>query len=192
MNTELNITTAQTDEQLQGILLLQKQNLVSGLNDSEKKAEGFVTLEHNLDLLRVMAAHSPQFIALHQGKVVAYALTLAPELRTQFPLLEPMYRELQKLKYRDKLIPPERFMAAGQTCIAKEYRGTGLLPRLYQTMQQHLQNNYEGCISEIAERNTRSVHAHEKAGFRSIHAYHDGEQVWHIVLLDWTDKNNRL
>lgn len=189
MYEDLIITTAETEEQLQGILDLQKQNLVTELAEDEKKAEGFVTLKHDLDLLRRMAAHSPQVIALHKGQVVAYALTLSPVLRNEIPLLAPMYDELSRLHYKDRPVSPERFMGAGQTCIAKDHRGRGLLPALYRSIRGHLQATYEGCISEIAEKNTRSMHAHEKAGFRSIHSYHDGEQVWHIVLLDWTDEN---
>lgn len=187
MYEDLIITTAETEEQLQGILDLQKQNLVTELAEEEKQAEGFVTLKHDLDLLRRMAAHSPQVIVLHNGKVVAYALTLSPVLRNEIPLLAPMYEELRGLKYKDRPVPPERFMGAGQTCIGKEYRGLGLLPALYNTMRTYLYTDFEGCISEIAEKNTRSMHAHEKAGFRSIHSYHDGEQIWHIVVLDWQE-----
>jgi hypothetical protein len=54
-------------------------------------------------------------------------------------------------------------------------------------MAEAYRNRYDFTVTEIAERNTRSIRAHERVGFRTLHTYHDerAAEVWRVVVLDF-------
>ncbi|MEO6037302.1 MAG: GNAT family N-acetyltransferase, partial [Saprospiraceae bacterium] len=65
------------------------------------------------------------------------------------------------------------------------YRGQGIFDGLYRKMQVVCASDYDFTVTEIAARNTRSLRAHERVGFETLHVYDDpltGE-TWHVVGL---------
>jgi L-amino acid N-acyltransferase YncA len=75
----------------------------------------------------------------------------------------------------------------GQICIAEGYRGRGIFDGLYRTMAATYRDRYDVAVTEVAARNPRSLRAHARAGFRTMHVYPDattGEE-WHIIALDF-------
>ena len=66
-------TTASTTEELLQILSLQRMNLKSSISAEEMNQEGFVTVEHDLDLLKRMNNACPHIIAKEDEKIVAYS-----------------------------------------------------------------------------------------------------------------------
>ena len=54
-----------------------------------------------------------------------------------------------------------------------------------------LMNTYRGhydfTVTEVAERNTRSLRAHERVGFQTLHTYPDAlaGEVWRVIVLDF-------
>jgi hypothetical protein len=74
----------------------------------------------------------------------------------------------------------------GQICVAAGYRGTGIFDGLYRTMAEQYGDRFDFTVTEVAARNTRSLRAHARAGFETLHVYRDatsGEQ-WHVIVLD--------
>jgi RimJ/RimL family protein N-acetyltransferase len=56
---------------------------------------------------------------------------------------------------------------------------------LYDKHKEAYGNQYDFIVTEIATRNTRSIRAHEKIGFKTIHQFTDATDDWDIVLWDW-------
>jgi RimJ/RimL family protein N-acetyltransferase len=56
---------------------------------------------------------------------------------------------------------------------------------LYQQHRQLLQHKYDFVITEIATRNTRSMRAHQRLGFTTIHIHRDALDEWAVVIWDW-------
>ena len=73
----------------------------------------------------------------------------------------------------------------GQICVAREYRGLGLVKQLYQQHRACYGNQYDFLLTEVATRNQRSLRAHEKLGFHAIHTYHDAMDEWQVIIWDW-------
>jgi hypothetical protein len=76
----------------------------------------------------------------------------------------------------------------GQICIADGYRGRGIFDGLYRAMAGAYRDRYDFTVTEVAARNTRSLRAHARAGFRTLQVYADtttGEE-WHVIVLDFT------
>ena len=175
-----------TTQDLQQILHLQNENLVQNIDETEIQSQGFVTLHHNLKILEQMHRLAPSVIIKDNDKVVAYALTMLPECRQLMPDLEPMFSLLDKLSWKDKPLTDYSFYVMGQICVAKQYRGQGLFDKLYAHHKKIYQPQFKLFITEIATRNHRSIRAHERVGFKTIHTHRDELDEWVVVAWDWS------
>ena len=178
------ITIASTDQHFEEILALQRRYHLNALSVEVQSIEGFVFVQHTLPLLRRMAAQSPQAIALSEGHVVGYCLSLPVSLQAEVPSLGPMFQHFSECVYRGQPLSASRFVVGGQVCVDREHRGKGLLGRLYDQIRLSVAQNCDLCVTEIATRNRVSVRAHERMGFEIISAYSDPPEDWVIVAWD--------
>lgn len=179
-------TLATTIEDLRQILELQRQNLITHLDQSEIQSQGFVTLQHSLKTLQQMHELAPSVVIKDNSKVVAYALTMLKECRRIIPDLEPMFGLFDSLAWNDRSLNSYSFYVMGQVCIHKDYRGKGLFEQLYLYHKKIYSPKFELFLTEIATRNHRSLRAHEKVGFKTIHIHHDNLDEWAVVGWDWS------
>ena len=178
-------TLVSSGDELKQILQLQKENLRLHITEAEMKSQGFVTIHHDLNALRLMHELAPSVIIRDQNSVVAYALTMLRECRQLTPDLEPMFALLDQLSWNNKSLNDYRFYVMGQVCIAKNYRGQGLFDELFRHHKKIYQSRFELFITEIATRNVRSMRAHERVGFKTIHVHRDELDEWAVVGWDW-------
>ena len=181
----LYATVTTTVEELQQILQLQQENFIENIDESEIRSQGFVTVHHDLATLKRMHSLAPNVIIKDGETVVGYALTMLQECRQFIPALEPMFSQFGKLSWENKPLNSYRFYVMGQVCIAKAYRGKGLFEQLYEHHKKIYQNQFDLFVTEIAVRNPRSLRAHEKVGFKTIHTHRDALDEWVIVAWDW-------
>lgn len=175
---------ASTDQHFEQILQLQRRNLFTEISEEEQAQQGFVFAEHTVPLLKKMAAHLPQVIAVSDGKVVGYNLAMTAFMKDEIPSLEPMFTQFERDEYKGRPLTSYKFMVGGQVCVDKDFRGRGLLRRLYHATRDRLPPGYEVCVTEIAARNFPSLEAHKKMGFEVINTYRDGKELWHVVAWD--------
>jgi len=178
-------TLTSTTDELQQILHLQQQNLRQHIDEVEMKSQGFVTLHHDLWVLQQMHELAPTVIIKDNDQVVAYALTMLKECRQLIPDLESMFALLDQLSWNNKPLNDYRFYVMGQVCVARPYRGQGLFDELFRHHKKIYQSQFDLFITEIATRNTRSVRAHERVGFKTIHSHRDELDEWVVVGWDW-------
>ena len=176
---------SQTD--LLGILQLQRQNLAQHLTPEEILQQGFVTVEHNLEDLERMHLAEPSIIAKENNQVIAYVLAMTLQARDHIPILEPMFLMFEQIEYQGKSLLEFPFMMIGQVCVHKQFRGQGVFEKCYAAFEEYFQTRYAFAVTEIAVRNQRSMRAHSRIGFTTLHTYSspDGE-AWQIVAWDWT------
>jgi len=176
--------TASSDEQLEQILRLQRANLFHSMDEEQQARQGFVFAEHTLPLLQEFAAQLPQVIALSDGRVVGYNLAMPITMRQSMPSLVPMFEEFERCEFRGNPLGAYRYMVGGQVCVDREFRGHGLLTRLYHATRDRLPVGYQLCVTEVAARNARGLRAHQKMGFEVVSTYHDGVELWKVVVWD--------
>jgi ribosomal protein S18 acetylase RimI-like enzyme len=174
-----------TTRELEQILQLQEQNLSQFIGAAEMKEQGFVTLHHDLATLEKMHGLAPSVIIKDKDNVVAYALTMLRECRQLVPDLEPMFALFDKLHWNNKALNDYSFYVMGQICVAKSYRGQGFVEQLYHHHREVYQARFDLLLTEIATRNTRSMRAHERIGFSTIHIHRDELDEWAVVGWDW-------
>lgn len=164
---------------LEGILALQRENLRTLVSAEEAALNGFVTVEHTFEVLAQMHALMPSVVARSAGRVVGYALSMAPACRALVPVLEPMFATVEQLPSA-----PSHFYVMGQVCVARSHRGQGLFDAMYRAHRSHFAQRYDALVTEISTRNARSLRAHARVGFRDLTTYMDATDEWRVVVLE--------
>lgn len=175
--------TSNHENELKGILELQKKNLSQNISIEELRSQGFVTVEHDLDLLSRMNTPFQHVIAKDGETVIGYALVMLRKWKKEIPVLVDMFDQIDSVEYQQKILGQARYFIMGQICIDKAYRGQGIFAGLYQEIQKRMKDDFDYIITEIASRNHRSLRAHQKVGFKTIKTYQIGnEEEWVLVL----------
>ena len=179
-------TTATTDEDLLGILRLQKRNLAKNLSVPEASSQGFVTVDHSFTDLKKLNDEEQHQVIKSGNAVVGYLLAMTKNSKDDIPVLVPMFELFDKIVYRGKPISVYEYMVVGQVCIDVNYRGKGLLDESYHAYKTRFSNQYDFAVTEVATANTRSLKAHQRVGFSEVHRYTDvAGTEWSIVLWEW-------
>lgn len=181
----ISFDITRSDLDLLDILALQKANLSSLISPEEASKEGFVTVEHNFELLKKMNSPYPHIVARDGQNIVAYALVMLKEIQTDIPILKPLFEVINQISYDGKVLEDCPFFVMGQVCIDKLYRGRGLFQGMYEEMRNRMKSDFDYIITEISALNQRSLRAHLRVGFEIVHE-HTGEdrEKWHTVLWD--------
>jgi GNAT superfamily N-acetyltransferase len=182
----IEIGLSQDTGDLKQILNLQAANLPQNLREAEIHEQGFVTIHHSLELLTSFQKIEPHLIAKDDNIVVAYILAMTPASSDTIPLLIPMFKVFDEIDMGGHPVSSYTYLVVGQVCVAKDYRGSGLFDQCYEAYREAFQNRYDFVITEISDRNPRSIKAHERVGFKVVHRYpaeKGGE--WVVVLWDW-------
>lgn len=167
------------------IIKLQTANLKHNVVHGTWQTAGFVTVQHDEKLLQEMHATIPHVIALDDGRVVAYALSMARDFAQRIPVLIPMFATIDGLTYEGNLLSDRKYYVMGQICVDADYRGRGIVKEMY-ALHKTLNNaDFDYFITEVSSSNPRSMRAHQKVGFKTIHSYRDATDEWHVLLWDW-------
>jgi len=181
-------TTAKTNEELLQVLELQKNNLPQNLTEEQKATQGFVTVIHSFETLQKMNSIEQSIIAKDNDLVIGYLLAMTRASKNDIPVLIPMFDAFDNVVYNDKKISAYKYIVVGQVCIAEGWRGQGILDNCYAEYRNHFRDKYDFAITEIHITNKRSVNAHKRIGFETVHIYRDpaGDE-WEIVVWEWRE-----
>jgi hypothetical protein len=187
MSHAIEFATVSTEDEVREILELQAGNLRAALTPETMASQGFVTVRHDPSVLLRMNHAAPAIIAKSAGHVVGYALVMPRSFAADVPILNPLFEMLDTLAWKGiSLRGNTRWFVMGQICIATEYRGIGIFDGLYRVMAEKYADRFDFTFTEVAARNTRSLRAHARVGFETLHVYPDataGEE-WHVIALD--------
>ncbi len=182
----VRIKLAQEASELEGILALQRRNLKRFLSETEAEEQGFLIAEYNLAYLRQMHEQCPSVVAVDEGRVVAYALVVTQAVRAGLPFIAALFDEIDRITYQGTSLAGTDYLVVGQLCVDKDYRGQGLVDRLYACFRASLEACHQYGVTDIARANRRSLKAHLKVGFQVVHAIEYEGLTWDVVLWDWS------
>ena len=185
MNPSITIKLATTEVELNQILALQTANHRDNLSAESKKTDGFVTVRHDLGLLKKMNAAAGQVIAKDGNLLVGYALVMPVEFNPLIPVLTPMFEMFDTLSYRGRALNSYKYYVMGQICVAETHRGQGVFQQLYEGHKKFYSGQFEICLTEVSSSNLRSMRAHDKVGFETMHSFEDKTDRWNILAWDW-------
>ncbi|MGZ5189724.1 MAG: N-acetyltransferase family protein [Flavisolibacter sp.] len=178
-------TVITSEDELFQIHQLNLQNLKYNITEVEKNREGFVSWLYSEELLSQMHQLAPSVIVKDGSRVAGYALTTLKESRKFHRDLETMFHHLESVNYNGKSLVDQNFYCMGQICVAREYRGKGIVDMLYQKHKEIYSKQYDFILTEISTSNVRSIRAHDKVGFIKINTYKDSIDEWNVVVWNW-------
>ncbi len=181
-------SSLKTVQELAQVIELQGLNLSTNLDVETQRNQGFVTVQHDPGVLLRMNLEKPSVIAKAGDELAGYALVMPRNFAQEVPVLKPMFELIDTLSWRDMpLAEHPRWFVMGQVCVAEAYRGQGVFDGMYLKMKELYKGEYDFVITEIALRNTRSMRAHERVGFKTFHSYDDPQsgEKWAIVIWEW-------
>jgi ribosomal protein S18 acetylase RimI-like enzyme len=184
---EIQVKQATSAAELLEIIALQEKNHRDYVSIEEGLKNGFVSVKHELTLLEEMNIASPQIIATADKEVIAFALVMLKAFEGRIPVLVPMFKMLKQLYYNHKKLEEYSYYVMGQICIAEKYRSIGLFDKLYLKHKEMNSKKYELCVTEVSSSNFRSLKAHQRVGFKTIHTFKDFTDEWQIMVWDWNN-----
>jgi ribosomal protein S18 acetylase RimI-like enzyme len=164
---------------------LQNQNLRLHISDEVAASEGFLTASYTMEYLQAMNADAPSVIAKAGDEVVGYAMVTTQALRDGHDLMADLFNTIDRTSYGGRLLCESDYVVVGQLCVAKEFRGLGLVQQLYNHFKNCYADRFEYLVTDVAQANIRSLKAHKKSGFQVIDTLTYGGIGWDIVLWDW-------
>ena len=175
------------ESEIPALLDLQKANLKQNLDTQTIDSQGFVSFVYTPEIIKAMMHEEPQIVVKQGNLIIGYALTTTLKCGEKMPLMKPLVEMSKKLHFKDKPLSSMWYYIMGQVCVRAGYRGIGVFDALYKGHKQFLSSEYNCVITEIAGENKRSLAAHSRVGFKTIHQYYDdfSQREWHIVLWDF-------
>ena len=89
------------DSEIRAVLRLQAANHPSALSAEAMASEGFVTVRHDVEVLRRMSQVAPGSVAVAEERVVGYALVMPRTFADDVPILAPLFAMLETLSWKD-------------------------------------------------------------------------------------------
>lgn len=169
---------------IDGVLELQKQYLVSNLTEEEKKS-GFVTTPFSVEQLTYVINNEGLFVAKDNNKIIAYLFAESWDFFSQYPIFEYMISLFPKLTFLDFEINAITSFQYGPICIDKKYRGKGLINLLFEFMRIHIVKRYPLSLTFINKTNVPSYKAHtEKLKWTVIGDFEFNDNNYYILGYD--------
>ncbi|MEN1761107.1 GNAT family acetyltransferase [Anoxynatronum sibiricum] len=159
-------------EDIPGISALQQLYHVSTISDADKP-DGFVTTLFTEEQFRgLIETENGLAIACDGDQVVGYAMAASWDYWSAWPLFQHMIQDLPETEYMGRILSVENSYQYGPICIHKDYRGTEVLPNLYEFSRTQMHKRFPILITFISQTNARSLKAHtEKLGLEIIKTF---------------------
>ena len=173
--------------EIDNLLALQHENLRVNLDNQTVESQGYVSFEYNPTIIQRMMADEPQIIARADNQVVGYALASTIEATKTIEAAIPMLDMIAQLDYKGKPCREQKYYMVGQVCVKAGYRGMGVFDAIYGGHRRAFANRYDFTVTEVAVDNGRSLAAHHRLGFETIHIFFDAlnGKEWHIIAWDF-------
>jgi len=178
-----------TIEDIPAISELQKKYHVTTISE-EDKPDGFVTTLFTEEQFKdLIEKENGLAIACDAGKVVAYAMAASWQYWAQWPLFQYMIEDLPNIKYLDQILSTDNSYQYGPICIDKDYRGSEVLPNVFELSRIQMNKRYPILITFINHTNHRSYNAHvNKLGLDVIKSFEFNNNQYYELGYDTSKK----
>ncbi len=172
---------------IEGVLTLQDSNLFSKMTE-EERMNGFVTTPFTVELIEKIIELDGLFVAENEAKeIIAYVYAGSWEYFSQWEIFNYMVSRFDQLSFNNKKITTENSFQYGPICIAKSYRGQGVINLIFEEMRLEFVEKYPISITFINKVNTISEKAHtKKLGWKIIDEFQFNNNTYIGLAFDMT------
>jgi predicted GNAT superfamily acetyltransferase len=143
----------------QEIQQLQSANYIANLTEEERRS-GFLSAQFSLEETAQIAEDLGITVAVLDHRVAGFLCAFRNEFPSDSPVIAEMLRHYPLFRFEDR--PLSRFFSYiyGPVCIARQYRGRGLLRGLYEAQKKDLAGRFEVGVAFVSRSNPHSLRAH--------------------------------
>ena len=181
-NAEVTVGTLQ-DSDIQEIAQLQEENLRTNLT-ADQMQDGYLSLGFSDEQFRAFNRDLGVVVAKAEGKVVGYCCVSSATFNAQFPILDQIVSGLSDYDIPGTEEKPTETTTSiyGPACIAKDYRGQGVLKPLFDhAVTLSIAAGYAFCFSFVSIENQRSLVAHLKLPFQEVGTVSFNENEYSVI-----------
>jgi hypothetical protein len=156
----------------------------------EDKPNGFVTtLFSEQQFSEIIEKEQGLAIACDGEAVVAYVMAASWGYWSAWPLFQHMIQDLPNTEYLGQTLTLENSYQYGPICIHKAYRGTSVLPDLFEFSRMQMKPRFPILITFINHINPRSFDAHtRKLGLDVIKSFSFNNNQYYELGYDTSKK----
>lgn len=156
----------------------------------EDKKDGFVTTPFTKEQLTdLIIKEQGLFIALDNGRVLAYVMSASWEFWSPWPMFQFMIDDLKNLNYLNQKLDVNNSYQYGPICIDKSVRGSGVLERIFDFSREHMSKKYPMLVTFVNKINPRSYAAHtRKLGLKIIQEFTFNNNHYYELVYDTSKK----
>ena len=145
-----------------GIILLEKRYHVNSISE-EDKPDGFIGTFFSENKLKSLIEEEKGIaVACDENRVVGFANSASWKFWASWPVFQPMIDDLHNIKYKDTILSVNNCYQYGPACIHKDYRGTEVLPNLFEASRLLMKDKYPVLVTYVDQTNQRSFRAHSR------------------------------
>jgi hypothetical protein len=160
------------NEDIEDVLTLHYRYQVDSIDETDKK-DGFITTAFNQEeLSQLIKNENGLFVAIKDGKIVAYAMAASWDFWSKWPMFVHMAKDLSNLSYAGQKLSTKNSYQYGPVCVDKSVRGEGVFEGIFNFALHEMSNRYPILVTFINKINPRSYAAHvRKAGLEVIQEF---------------------
>ena len=172
---------------IKGVLQLQEQNLFRNLSIEELK-NGFVTTPFTQAQIEEIIEQDGLFVGLdNKQRIIAYVFAGSWEYFSQWEIFNVMTSRFPKLSFHNVPITTTNTFQYGPICIHKDYRGQGMIYRIFETMRMAFVEKYPISVTFINKINKISECAHtQKLGWEIVDEFEFNGNTYIALAFDMT------
>lgn len=162
------ISRKATLSDIEGILALQAQNLVSELSEEQKASNGFVTTPFTPELLDEIINLGWAFVTEIDGEIAAYLFGGSWPYYEKWPIFPYMTSRFPDWHFKNWEITTKNSFQYGPVCIDANHRGKKIINQLFEAMRTDFIKTYPLAATFINQANQVSTKAHLKLGWAIV------------------------
>jgi hypothetical protein len=142
-----------------GIVRLNAANFITNLSPQERE-DGFLSAVFSEQQVAAIADDLGIIIAVSDSRVVGFLCAFRNDFEHGSPVITAMLESYDRLRFDGELLSSYRSYVYGPVCIERDYRGKGLLRRLFEAQKRDLAGKFEMGVALVARANVHSLNAH--------------------------------
>ena len=149
-------------EDIEKVLELHFKYQIDTIRQEDKK-DGFITTAFTKEqMIDLITLEQGLFIAVENEKIIAYIMSASWNFWSRWPMFAYMIEDLQNLEYLGQKLSVENSYQYGPVCVDKEYRGSGVLEKIFDFARENMAKRFPILVTFINKINPRSYEAHTK------------------------------
>ncbi|AIY41840.1 Acetyltransferase [Collimonas arenae] len=168
------------------IVKLQLENTPGQLSDAEK-LQGFVVSDMDEQQFAAINQALGILVAMDGDQLAGFVCMVPLAMQPRHPVVDAMLATFANQQFDGKTLLQQRVFVYGPVCIGKQWRGQGVLQKLFAAVKAHTCADYDLGAAFIDDRNPHSLAAHVQGlKMTALKPFSCKEQNYQLVVFPTT------